>query len=67
MKKQKAKDAAFIDKIKTIGISTGAKAPVCPNCNKPVSEHKMKLVGVAGIMMPERSHHDPSREAAFAE
>jgi methylmalonyl-CoA mutase cobalamin-binding subunit len=71
-KKQKAANAAFIEKIKSIGISTASKIGQlkCPGCHKPLSEHDSMDVKVYGPIpfpfpMPRR-RHDPSAEESFA-
>ncbi len=62
-KKQKA-NAAFLEKIKTIGISTGQhhdEAPECPDCGT-----KMKLVGVGIARVVHKQQPKPEQEESFA-
>lgn len=69
----KKSDKAFIEKLKTINIGTGAKpSKNCGNCGKPMSEHEMKLVAV-GVAIPVpasmlESKPEPkhNEEASFA-
>jgi len=46
---KKSANKAFIDKIKTLTIGTGAKNEKCGACGKPMSEHQMKLLGMVAI------------------
>jgi hypothetical protein len=63
MKKKSGK--AFIDKIKTISISTGAKPPVCPDCGGV----PIKLTPIAAVMVSNarrKPGRDESNDQSFS-
>lgn len=69
MKSKKQSNKEFLEKIKTIGISTGGKKPeACPSCGEDHGEMKLIGVGVGIIRRSEEAPkpRDDSQESAFA-
>jgi len=62
----KKNNKAFIEKIKTIGINTGAKpeAPKCMGCGGKMVELKLKSVAV--IPLRRRAKQPAADEQAFS-
>lgn len=59
---KKQKDAAFIEKCKTIGISTGAKEDEhCVFCGEPGPTHVPQV-----SIVVEKVRHDEAEEESFA-
>lgn len=69
----KKSDKAFIKKLKTLTIGTGAKDEKCGNCGKPMAQH-MKLVGMVAIPLSalgqppkaEKAEQPKHEEQSFA-
>lgn len=57
---KKSANKAFIDKIKTLTIGTGAKDTKCGACGKPIGEHK--LLGVVAIPLAALGGKPPKAE-----
>jgi len=59
----KKSDKAFIEKLKTITIGTGAseKLPPCPECGKPI-----KGIGFVVRVEREPDNNPPQEEHSFA-
>lgn len=75
-KKQTKADKAFIEKIGTIGISTGASKMVCPDCgheSAPIGflsgvvngkEISGAVYGYPGVPMPPRGAQAPAESSS---
>lgn len=70
---KKSANKAFIDKIKTLTIGTGAKDTKCGKCGKPMGQH-MKLLGMVAIPLsalgeppkPKKAEQPKHEEQSFA-
>lgn len=70
MKKTKAQlDKEFIEKVKTLGIATGAKPPCpkCPDCGGPLKDAPLLSVGVAVRHRRRNSAPRQDEETSLAE